>query len=118
MVLITGCESPLAWFLARKLDEIGFTVFAGFTKRLGSDDADQLKEESSGRLTVLQLDVTSERQMLEASLHISEHLPEGAKGIWALVHCATWIALGELEWVPFPVLRKSIDINLLGESIA
>lgn len=53
--------------------------------------------------------------MLEASLHISEHLPDGAKGIWAVVHCATWIALGELEWVPFPVLRKSIDINLLGE---
>lgn len=53
-------------------------------------------------------------QMLEASLHISEHLPEGAKGIWALVHCATWMALGELEWVPFQVLRKSVDINLLG----
>lgn len=52
--------------------------------------------------------------MLEASLYISEHLPEGAKGIWALVHCATWMALGELEWVPFQVLRKSVDINLLG----
>lgn len=54
-------------------------------------------------------------QMLEASLHITEHLPEGAKGIWALVHCATWMALGELEWVPFQVLRKSVDINLLGK---
>lgn len=52
--------------------------------------------------------------MLEASLYISEHLPEGAKGIWALVHCAAWMALGELEWVPFQVLRKSVDINLLG----
>lgn len=52
--------------------------------------------------------------MLEASLHISEHLPTGSKGIWAVVHCETWIALGELEWIPFPVLRKSIDINLLG----
>lgn len=53
-------------------------------------------------------------QMLEASLYISEHLPDGAKGLWALVHCASWIALGELEWIPFAVLRKSIDINLLG----
>lgn len=60
---MTGCESPLAWFLARKLDEIGFTVFAGFTKRSGCDDADLLKEEGSGRMTVLQLDVTSERQV-------------------------------------------------------
>lgn len=53
-------------------------------------------------------------QMLEASLYITDHLPEGAKGIWALVHCAAWMALGELEWVPFQVLRKSVDINLLG----
>lgn len=52
--------------------------------------------------------------MLEASLLISENLPEGTRGLWAVVHCAQWVALGELEWVPFPVLRKSIDINLLG----
>lgn len=54
-------------------------------------------------------------QMLEASLYISEHLPDGATGLWAVVHCASWVALGELEWIPFAVLRKSIDINLLGE---
>lgn len=53
-------------------------------------------------------------QMLEASLYISEHLPDGTKGLWGLVHCASWMALGELEWIPFAVLRKSIDINLLG----
>lgn len=53
--------------------------------------------------------------MLEASLYVSEHLPGGANGLWAIIHCATWIALGELEWVPFSVLRKSIDINLLGK---
>lgn len=84
--MITGCESPLAWFLARKLDELGgiffsffffstnikqfvitcivlgFTIFAGFTKR-ACEDADQLKEEGTGRITILQLDVTSERQV-------------------------------------------------------
>lgn len=62
-ILITGCESPLAWCLARKLDEIGFTIFAGFTKRTGNSDADLLKEESSGRTKILQLDVTSETQV-------------------------------------------------------
>jgi len=113
-ILITGCESPLPWCLARKLDDLGFTVFAGFTKRTGCADADLLKEESSGRTKILQLDVTSETQMLEASLYISEHLPDGAKGLWGLVNCASWMALGELEWIPFAVLRKSIDINLLG----
>lgn len=53
--------------------------------------------------------------MLEASLYVSQNLPEG--GLWAVVHCATWVALGELEWIPFAVLRKSIDVNLLGESL-
>lgn len=52
-------------------------------------------------------------QMLEASLYVSQNLPEG--GLWAVVHCATWVALGELEWIPFAVLRKSIDVNLLGK---
>lgn len=60
--MVTGCESPLAWFLARKLDDLGFTIFAGFTKKSG-EDADLLKEEGSGRMTILQLDVTSERQV-------------------------------------------------------
>lgn len=62
-ILITGCESPLAWCLVRKLDELGFTIFAGFTKRTGCADADLLKEETSGRTKILQLDVTSETQV-------------------------------------------------------
>lgn len=38
-------------------------------------------------------------------------------GLWAIVHIAQWVALGELEWIPFAVLRKSIDINLLGKKL-
>lgn len=53
----------MAWCLARRLDEFGFTIFAGFTKRAGCADADLLKEESSGRTKILQLDVTSETQV-------------------------------------------------------
>lgn len=68
-ILITGCESPLAWCLARKLDDLGFTVFAGFTKRTGCADADLLKEESSGRTKILQLDVTSETQVCWINEH-------------------------------------------------
>uniref|UniRef100_A0A4Y0BPA9 Uncharacterized protein n=1 Tax=Anopheles funestus TaxID=62324 RepID=A0A4Y0BPA9_ANOFN len=115
-VLITGCESPLARALVKYLDDLGFTVFAGFKKLQDSDDAITMKETSSGRLKLLQLDVTSEVEMLEASLYIAQHLPAGEAGLWALVHCDLWNALGELEWVPFPVLRKSFDVNVLGAS--
>lgn len=77
-ILITGCESPLAWCLARKLDELGFTIFAGFTKRTGCADADLLKEESSGRTKILQLDVTSETQVKireKKNTNTHKHLP-------------------------------------------
>ncbi|XP_058459699.1 D-beta-hydroxybutyrate dehydrogenase, mitochondrial isoform X1 [Malaya genurostris] len=115
-VLVTGCDSLLARTLARKLDDLGFTVFAAFKNLEDNMDAGTLKAISSGRLKTIQLDLTSEVQMLEASLYITEHLPEGAEGLWALVHCDMWCALGELEWIPFPVLRKSFDVNVLGAS--
>ncbi|XP_041783079.1 D-beta-hydroxybutyrate dehydrogenase, mitochondrial [Anopheles merus] len=115
-VLITGCESPLARALAKYLDDLGFTVFGAFKKLQDNDDATALKESSSGRLKLLQLNVTSEVEMLEASLYVAQHLPAGESGLWALVHCDLWNALGELEWVPFPVLRKSFDVNVLGAS--
>lgn len=54
-------------------------------------------------------------QMLEASLFVAENLPDGATGLWALIHCESYCALGELEWIPFPVLRKALDVNVLGE---
>lgn len=63
-MLITGCESPIAWYLAKKLDDVGFTVYAGFTNSPdNSDEAKVLKEETSGRLHILHLDVTSEKRV-------------------------------------------------------
>lgn len=32
-------------------------------------------------------------------------------GLWGLVHANAWITLGECEWVPLTVVKKSIDIN-------
>lgn len=61
-VLITGCETPIAWYLAKKLDDLGFTVYAGFNTPIEeSDEAQILKEETSGRMKCLYLDVTSEK---------------------------------------------------------
>lgn len=63
-VLITGCDSPLAWYLAKKLDDLGFTVYAGFNTPIDeSDEAKILKEETSGRMKLLHLDVSSEKSV-------------------------------------------------------
>lgn len=37
-----------------------------------------------------------------------------ALGLWALIHGAAWVTLGECEWVPPSVLRRSMDINFMG----
>lgn len=99
-VLITGCDSRIGSALARQLDELGFTVFAGFQNAEGNPEAEELKEICSARLHILQLDVSSENQILAASLYAVEHLPDGAPGLWAVVHAQSWVALGEIEWIP------------------
>lgn len=102
-VLITGCDSRIGSALARYLDEQGFTVFAGFQDAEHSL-AEELKEECSARLHVLQLDVTCETDILAASLYAVEHLPDyTTPGLWSVIHCAQWVALGEIEWVPHQV---------------
>lgn len=35
-------------------------------------------------------------------------------GLWALIHAAAWVTLGECEWIPPSVLRRSVDINFIG----
>ncbi|KAG7198205.1 hypothetical protein KM043_005614 [Ampulex compressa] len=114
-VLITGCDSRVGYALTKQLDDMGFTVFAGFSSKTENEEAMQkLRKQSSGRLHVLQLDVTSERDIHSTFLYVNENLPDGAPGLWALVHAAAWVTLGECEWVPPLVLKRSIDINFIG----
>nr|CAD7427977.1 unnamed protein product [Timema monikensis] len=109
-VFITECDSPLGYAAARQLDEMGFTVFAGFKD---SGKAQKLKEESSGRLHVLELDVTSEEQIVAAAKYIGLNLPLGATGLWGVINNASWAPFGEVEWVPFKVYKQATDVNLL-----
>lgn len=103
-VLITGADSRIGSALVRYLDEQGFTVFAGF-QNIANPHAAELKEQCSARLHCLQLDVTMESQILASSVYACEHLPAGAPGLWAVIHCASWMALGEIEWVPPHVIN-------------
>lgn len=60
---MTGCEAPIAWYLCKKLDDIGFTVFAGFKNVADNAEAELLKDECSARVRVLQIDASSETQV-------------------------------------------------------
>jgi len=112
-ILVTGCESPLAWYLCKKLDDIGYAVFAGFKNVTDNADAELLKDECSARVRVLQIDSSSEAQMHQAVKYIETHLPDGAIGLWAFVPCDQWTAIGELEWIPQVVLKKALEVNIV-----
>lgn len=107
-ILITGCDSRVGYALAKQLDDLvsmklnlyyksnnlepistvffpllfkGFTVFAGFSNKAENEEVMQrLKDDTSGRLHVLQLDVTSERDIHSTFLYVNENLPDGAPG--------------------------------------
>lgn len=79
-------------------------MFAGFQDAADNPSVEELREVCSARLHVLQLDVTNETQILAASLSVVENLPDGAHGLWAVVNAASWVALGEIEWIPPQVI--------------
>lgn len=53
------------------------------------------------------------QQMQEAVKFIETHLPQDAIGLWALVPCDQWTAIGELEWIPTEILKKALEINIM-----
>ncbi|KAM9017635.1 D-beta-hydroxybutyrate dehydrogenase, mitochondrial-like [Ara ararauna] len=112
-VLITGCDSGFGHFLALRLHRLGFTVFAGCLFP-GGDGAQRLQREAggSGRLHVLQLDVTSARDVLAAKELVLSHLPE--RGFWGLVNNAGISTFGETGWLPMEKYERFADVNLLG----
>ena len=59
--------------LAKRLHDIGYTVFAGCLAP-GREGALRLKQSTSSRLHVLELDVTDDFHVQLAHSYVSEHL--------------------------------------------
>ncbi|XP_048728281.2 D-beta-hydroxybutyrate dehydrogenase, mitochondrial-like isoform X2 [Ostrea edulis] len=64
-VLITGCDTGFGHQLVQRLDEMGFTVFAGCLSDK-SQGAETLKRICTKRVHILQLDVTKSEDILQA----------------------------------------------------
>uniref|UniRef100_A0A0A9XQ23 D-beta-hydroxybutyrate dehydrogenase, mitochondrial n=1 Tax=Lygus hesperus TaxID=30085 RepID=A0A0A9XQ23_LYGHE len=107
-VIVTGCESKIGYAIAKHLDEQGLSVFAGFANCI--EGKIKLKNECSGRLQTLDLDISNERSISSALTTVQQH----TKGIWCIVNTGTWSVYGQSEWVPPSVYRKTLEINLLG----
>jgi len=82
------------YMLALHLDRLGATVFAGCLDAKGAG-AVKLKEEGSSRMHILQLDVTSDKQVAECVQYVVRVTNDSGK---FLLRFIKYTVLKRLEW--------------------
>ena len=106
-VLITGAGSGLGEVTTIHLAQKGFKVFAS---DLRLDTVTKLKGLGGGRITPIELDVTSDESVDAAMAKISE---SGAS-LFGLVNNAGLMSLGASETAPLSDWQRQFDVNVLG----
>ncbi|KAI9562381.1 hypothetical protein GHT06_013346 [Daphnia sinensis] len=112
-LVITGCDSALGFDLARRYDQLGFRVYAGFENTAG-EAAVRLQADASSRLRIIPLDVTCTASLAAAAKLVKEQLPPSEKGLWALINAATYCVCGELEWQTQKHCEQQFRVNYVG----
>ncbi|HEY6654201.1 MAG TPA: SDR family oxidoreductase [Solirubrobacterales bacterium] len=109
-VLVTGTSSGIGRATALLLDAQGYRVFAGVRKEA---DARELSQACSDRLTPLTIDVTDAGHIESAREQLAEEV--GDEGLVGLVNNAGVGGGGPIEFMPLDELRRTIEINLIGQ---
>ncbi|KAK3578524.1 hypothetical protein CHS0354_007780 [Potamilus streckersoni] len=97
--------------LAKRLDVLGFTVFAGCLHPKG-DGAKALGSKASKRVHIVSMDVGNDKSMAEALDYVKTKLPK--KGIWGIVPNAGFNVMGDVEWLTIGLVHKAMNVNLYG----
>lgn len=109
-VVITGAGSGIGAATAVRLDRDGWRVFAGV-----HDPADVgvLDRDTSDRVTVAPLDVTSADSITNFAGEVD--LALGSGGLDAVVDNAGKAFAGPLETLPIEELREQFEVNVIGQ---
>uniref|UniRef100_A0A8D2DWX5 Hydroxysteroid 17-beta dehydrogenase 2 n=1 Tax=Sciurus vulgaris TaxID=55149 RepID=A0A8D2DWX5_SCIVU len=111
-VLVTGSDSGFGHGLAKHLDKLGFTVFAGVLDENGSG-AEELRRSCSKRLSVLQMDVTNQQQIKDVYSKVAEKVQD--KGLWAVINNAGILSFPmEGELIPMADYKACMAVNFFG----
>ncbi|KAF3686140.1 Corticosteroid 11-beta-dehydrogenase isozyme 2 [Channa argus] len=111
-VFITGCDSGFGKAAAKRLDSLGFEVFATVLD-LSGEGARELQRTCSPRLTLLQVDITQPQQVQQALLDTKAVL--GLRGLWALVNNAgVCVNFGDVELSLMSNFRGCMEVNFFG----
>ncbi len=109
-VVITGASTGIGEACARRLDQIGFRVFAGVRK---PEDGRRLQNGASERLMPVIMDVTDADSIRAARDLVAAALGEG--GLAGLVNNAGVAISGPLEFLPLDDLRRQLEVNVVGQ---
>jgi NAD(P)-dependent dehydrogenase (short-subunit alcohol dehydrogenase family) len=109
-VLVTGASTGIGEACARRLDAMGWRVFAGVRREA---DAEALRRGASPRLTPVRLDVTEEAQVRAAAEAVAA-AAGGDAGLDGLVNNAGIVIAGPLECLPLSEVRAQLEVNVVG----
>lgn len=107
-IVITGTSTGIGKACALHLDKMGFKVYAGVRKQA---DGDNLKKETSNKLTPIILDVTNAESITATASIIEE---ETGGEVYGLVNNAGIGRGGALEVTPVAEIRKLMEVNVIG----
>lgn len=109
-VLITGESRGIGAACAQGLHARGFHIFAGV---LTEPEGEQVVARLGTRCTPLVFDVTNADQIANAASVV--HATVGTAGLRGLVNCAGMAVGGPMEFLPIDVIRKQLEVNLIGQ---
>src|SRR5437763_3918415 len=102
-VLVTGASGGLGSATVRKLDELGWQVFAGVREPEAGEELAR-----GGRAIVpVELDICDEASIARASEEVGRRL--GGRGLNGLVNVAGIVVQGPLELLPVHALRRQFE---------
>ena len=95
-VFVTGCASGFGKELVKKLDSLGFKVFAAVRSIEGDDRVQDLLSCCSKRVTMVKMDVTNNNEVLAAASFVKKKL--GSSCLWAVVCNAGLYSCQGFDW--------------------
>lgn len=113
-ILVTGCDTGFGHDIALKLNESGFTVFAGCLFSQGQN-AQSLLEKclDKHKMHVLQFNVTKKVDINNIYSYIHLHLTESDEIFYGLVNNAGIAGFSLLEWGSFQQdIEPIVKVNL------
>jgi NAD(P)-dependent dehydrogenase (short-subunit alcohol dehydrogenase family) len=108
-ILVTGASSGIGETCVRRMDSMGYQVFAGVRRAV---DAARLSAAGSARLCPLPLDVTNAAEIARAVETVAAAV--GNRGLAGVVNNAGIAIGGPLEYVTPEELRLQFEVNVIG----